>query len=230
MPPRPSSRSNAYRSRSPSRSAATGSVTRCPPPASGTAGACAADRTSGRSGATPARGSTGSRAAARAGPAPSPARRRGCRSWRAVLQIGAGVAVAGGWQQRQAALAFPDRLRLPAHIGQREAERTMRRCGSSGVVGQGLLRAQTGRVGVDARHGRVASEEVRLGPDDPPAAAVSVEGAGRQPQQQALLVVVEDPGQVPVVGEERDQRRGLHAGWSVGDHAARALEDHPEPR
>ena len=140
-----------------------------------------------------------------------------------MLEVGAQVGVPADGEERDPALPFGDRLRLPAQVGEGQAAEDM----PLAIVGGGpelLLDGEPGRVGVDPRLGRVPAQLVGLGADDGPRAAVVVPGTWREREEVLLLAVVQHPVEVPIVPEDGQEGRGLDSGEGGAHDRPRARE------
>src|SRR4029079_17332746 len=84
-----------------------------------------------------------------------------------MLDVGAVICIAADGPQRDAALAFLDRLALPPHIGQDQAPEDMP-LAVSGSSSKLLLQRAPGGVGVQPSQRQVPAPLVRLGTDRGP--------------------------------------------------------------
>jgi len=120
-----------------------------------------------------------------------------------MLDVGTLVGVPADGPERDCALAFRDRVRLPPQIGQSQTPEDMAlsvvRCGP-----KLLLECEPGRVGVDPRLGRMPAEVFGLRADDRPGRPIVVEGTGGQCEELLLLGVIQYPVEVSKVPEEGD--------------------------
>ncbi len=133
-----------------------------------------------------------------------------------VLVVRAGVRIPGDRQERHAPFAFPHRVLLAAQIGEREPEEDVQLV-VVWCVEQLLLEGDTGRIGICLRARLIAAERVGLGEHEAPSAAVA-ERIGIEPDEEALLRVVQSPDQVPVRRRIGRELRRLHTGPYRSEH------------
>ena len=140
-----------------------------------------------------------------------------------MLKVGAGDGVLADGRQCNTPFPFPDGVRLPTQIRQRETEKHVT-LGIVGVRPALLLEPEPGGVGVDSGPDPITPKVIELGQDDAPRAPIVVERAQRQAEHLALLGIIEDPVQVLEVGEIAQQRRRLDPPRSRPHHRTRTVE------
>ncbi|MGH7513917.1 MAG: hypothetical protein ACREOQ_13460 [Gemmatimonadales bacterium] len=111
-------------------------------------------------------------------------------------------------------MALADRLGLPAQIRQGEAEEGV----ALRVLGRRpdlLVKREARRIRIDRDSVSIAPQVVQLGHDDRPGPAIAIERARPHGEHPALSGIVEQPVQVLIGGEEREERVRVDAGGGI---------------
>ena len=136
-----------------------------------------------------------------------------------MLEVRSGVPILRYRKHLSCFLTLADRLGATAEVCECESAKRPTLC----VLRrrrQVQIDRDTRGIGVRAHPERVSPQMVRLREHDPPRAPVLIESSRREPQEQLLLRVVQQPEEVPIVAEVGDQRRRIRPRCRCGNDGA----------